>query len=154
MFCTAGRVWGGLQGTDAFKMPTPPQPSGAVPTISFFTGDSVITTKSGDLVYGKDTGALDFGPGGGFASLITFTGGTGAMQNASGQIRLRGQLDPLDGTTSGDYLGLPSALHLFMPQARRCAMSANQRTITDNCSGCVRAELWAMSSTLPSPATS
>jgi len=65
----------------------------------------VITTKSGDVVYGKDTGALDFGRDGGFASLITFTGGTGALQNASGQIRLRGPLDPVDGTTSGDYLG-------------------------------------------------
>lgn len=105
VFCTAGRVWGGLQGTYSFTMPTPPQPSWAVPTIFFFTGDSVITTKSGDVVYGKDTGALDFGPDGGFASLITFTGGTGALQHASGQIRLRGQLDPVEGTTSGDYLG-------------------------------------------------
>lgn len=105
VFCTAGRVWGRLQGTYAFTMPTPPQPSGAVPSIFFFTGDSVITTKSGDVLHGKDTGALDLGPDGGFASLITFTGGTGALQNASGQIRLRGQLDPIDGTTSGDYLG-------------------------------------------------
>lgn len=104
VFCTAGRVWGGIQGTYAFTMPTPPQPSGAVPSIFFFTGDSVITTKSGDVVYGKDTGALDFGPDGGFASLITFTGAA-ASQQVSGQIRLRGQLDPVDGTTSGDYLG-------------------------------------------------
>lgn len=105
VFCTAGRVWGGIQGTYAFTMPTPPQPSGSVPSIFFFTGDSVIHTKSGDVLSGKDTGALDFGPDGGFASLITFTGGTGALQNASGQIRLRGHLDPADGTTSGDYLG-------------------------------------------------
>jgi len=56
-------------------------------------------------VFGKDTGTIDFGPDGGFASLITFTGGTGALAGASGQIRLRGQLDPVAGTTSGDYLG-------------------------------------------------
>ena len=39
------------------------------------------------------------------ASLITFTGGTGTMSNATGQIRLRGEFDPVAGTTSGDYLG-------------------------------------------------
>jgi hypothetical protein len=27
------------------------------------------------------------------------------LSNASGQIRLRGELDPVNGTTSGDYLG-------------------------------------------------
>lgn len=50
-------------------------------------------------------GTLDLGPDGGFASLITFTGGTGRMAGASGQIRLRGPLDQEEGTTSGDYIG-------------------------------------------------
>jgi hypothetical protein len=104
VFCTEGRVWGGLQGTYAFTMPTPPISSG-FGAISFFTGDSDVTTKSGDHVFGKDTGTIDFGPDGGFASLITFTGGTGALAGTSGQIRLRGQLDPVAFTTSGDYLG-------------------------------------------------
>ena len=36
---------------------------------------------------------------------MTFTGGTGALAGTTGQIRLRGQLDPIEGTTSGDYLG-------------------------------------------------
>jgi hypothetical protein len=103
-FCTAGRVWGGLQGTYQFTMTTL-QPSGAVPSVMFFTGDSVVTTKSGDLVFGTDTGSIDFGPNAGFASLITFNGGTGEMQNATGQIRLRGELDAVEGTTSGDYIG-------------------------------------------------
>ena len=98
VFCTAGRVWGGLQGTYQFTMPAPPIPSG-VGAIHFFTGTSDVTMKSGEHVFGADTGTLDFGPDGGFASLITFTGG------ATGQIRLRGQLDPAAGTTSGDYLG-------------------------------------------------
>jgi hypothetical protein len=104
VFCTAGRVWGGLQGTYEFTMPTPPQPSGAVATISFFTGDSKVTLKSGEVVNGKDTGSIDFGPDGGFASLITFSdpANPGATR---GQIRLRGQLDQATGTTSGDYLG-------------------------------------------------
>jgi hypothetical protein len=103
-FCTAGRVWGGIQGDYSFVM-TSLVPSGAVPSISFFTGQSNIALKSGDVLRGTDTGTLDLGPDGGFASLITFTGGTGAMAGASGQIRLRGFLDQAAGTTSGDYLG-------------------------------------------------
>jgi hypothetical protein len=104
VLCTAGRVWGGLQGTYEFTMPAPPTPSG-VGAIHFFTGSSDVTTKSGEHVFGADTGTIDFGPDGGFASLITFTGGTGALAGATGQIRLRGQLDQVEGTTSGDYLG-------------------------------------------------
>ena len=103
-FCTAGRVWGGIQGDYSFVM-TSLVPSGAVPSISFFTGQSDISLKSGDALRGTDTGTLDLGPDGGFASLITFSGGTGAMSGASGQIRLRGFLDQAAGTTSGDYLG-------------------------------------------------
>jgi hypothetical protein len=98
ILCTAGRVWGGLQGNYAFAM-TSLQPSGAVPSISFFTGDSEVALKNGDLVHGTDTGSIDLGPDGGFASLITFSGGT------TGQIRLRGQLNLAEGTTSGDYIG-------------------------------------------------
>jgi hypothetical protein len=103
-FCTAGRVWGGIQGSYAFAMTTL-QPSGAVPSIMFFTGQSAITLKSGDALHGTDTGTLDLGPDGGFASLITFTGGTGEFAGATGQIKLRGQLDQAAGTTIGDYLG-------------------------------------------------
>ena len=104
VFCTSGNVWGGLQGTYEFSMPTPPQPSGTVPTIFFFTGDSTVKLKSGQVVAGKDTGSLDFGPDGGFASLITFP--DPANPGATlGQIRLRGQLDQVEGTTSGDYVG-------------------------------------------------
>jgi len=105
--CTAGRVWGGIQGTYSFVMTTA-NPNGEpdVPTILFFTGHSQVALKSGDLVLGTDTGAIDLPPGnGGFASLITFHGGTGAMAGATGQIRLRGDFDPAAGTTSGDYLG-------------------------------------------------
>jgi hypothetical protein len=106
--CTAGRVWGGIQGSYAFTM-TNAVPNGepTVPTVLFFTGHSVVTLKSGDVVLGTDTGSIDLPPGqGGFASLITFhPGGSGSMANATGQIRLRGDFDPVAGTTSGDYLG-------------------------------------------------
>ena len=102
-------MWGGIQGTYAFTM-TAAFPNGepTVPTIQFFTGHSVVTMKrGGDIVLDTDTGAIDLPPGqGGFASLIRFhPGGTGKMANATGQIRLRGEFDPVAGTTSGDYLG-------------------------------------------------
>jgi hypothetical protein len=105
--CTAGRVWGGIQGNYRFTADKfIPNGEPEVPFILFFTGHSIINLKSGDQLFGTDTGTIDLPPGrGGFASLITFTGGTGAMQNASGQIRLRGELNPAEGTTSGDYLG-------------------------------------------------
>ena len=107
-FCTAGRVWGGIQGNYQFLMTgaIPSATIGGVATILFFTGKSTIFLKSGDQLLGTDTGSIDLPPGqGGFASLITFDGGTGDMSGATGQIRLRGEFDPAAGTTSGDYLG-------------------------------------------------
>lgn len=71
--CTTGSVSGGLEGTYKFTV-TMQQESGA---------------------------AIDLGPSGGFASLITFTGGIGSLTGASGQIRLRGQIDLPKSTTSG-----------------------------------------------------
>jgi hypothetical protein len=105
--CTAGRVWGGIQGNYRFTMnKIVPNGEPEVPTILFFTGHSIIALKSGDQLFGTDTGTIDLPPGqGGFASLITFTGGTGAMSNATGQIRLRGEFNAAEGTTRGDYLG-------------------------------------------------
>ena len=79
---------------------------GGVPTILFFTGKSTIFLKSSDQLLGTDTGSIDLPPGqGGFASLITFDGGSGNMTGATGQIRLRGEFDAAEGTTSGDYVG-------------------------------------------------
>ena len=107
-FCTAGRVWGGIQGNYQFVI-TGALPSaliGGTPTVLFFTGKSTIFLKSGDQLLGTDTGSIDLPPGqGGFASLITFDGGTGDMSGATGQIRLRGEFDPAQATTSGDYIG-------------------------------------------------
>ena len=101
-FCTAGRVWGGIQGTYRFVM-TGAMPAGALggtPSVLFFTGQSTVSLKSGSDVVGTDTGSIDLpqlGGQGGFASLITFGPGS--------QIRLRGEFSPAAATTSGDYLG-------------------------------------------------
>ena len=106
-FCTAGRVWGGIQGNYQFVMTAAisAAPLGGTPTVLFYTGESVIFLKKGDQLHGTDTGALDPPPAGqrGFASLITFHGGTGETAGTTGQIRLRGELG--DVGTSGDYLG-------------------------------------------------
>ena len=107
-FCTAGRVWGGIQGDYQFVMTgaIPSSVIGGVSTILFFTGQSTIFLRSDDQLLGTDTGSIDLPPGqGGFASLITFTGGTGEMSGATGQIRLRGEFNAAEATTSGDYLG-------------------------------------------------
>ena len=106
--CTAGRVWGGIQGNYQFVATAffPSAAIGGVPSVLFFTGKSTIFLKSDETLLGTDTGSLDLpaaGGLGGFASLITFTGGTGSMSTATGQIRLRGEL--IGATTSGDYLG-------------------------------------------------
>ena len=101
-FCTAGRVWGGIQGTYRFVM-TGAFPAGAIagtPSVLFFTGQSTVSLKSGSDVVGTDTGSIDLpqlGGQGGFASLITFGPGS--------QIRLRGEFSPASATTSGDYIG-------------------------------------------------
>lgn len=107
-FCTAGRVWGGINGSYQFVM-TGAFPSAAiagVPTILFFTGESRIFLQSGDELDGTDTGSIDLPPGqGGFASLITFHGGTGRSSTATGQIRLEGEFSASEGTTAGTYVG-------------------------------------------------
>jgi hypothetical protein len=108
--CTAGRVWGGIQGNYQFVATGffPSAAIGGVPSVLFFTGKSTIFLKNDDQLFGTDTGSIDLpalGGLGGFASLITFTGGTGATSTAKGQIRLRGEFNPTVGTTSGDYLG-------------------------------------------------
>jgi hypothetical protein len=107
-FCTAGQVWGGIQGTYELVMTgtTPSVLIGGVPNILFFTGKSTIFLKNGDRLLGTDTGSIDLLPGhGGFASLITFDGGTGNMSGATGQIRSRGEFNAADAKMSGDYIG-------------------------------------------------
>jgi hypothetical protein len=102
LLCTAGRVWGGIQGQYQFVVSgaVPAFTIGGIPTAIFFAGQSTIQLQDGATVVGTDSGTLDLPPGqGGFASLITFDTG------ASGQIHLRGDFDAAAGKTAGDYLG-------------------------------------------------
>jgi hypothetical protein len=106
--CTAGRVWGGIHGSYEFVITgaMPAASIGGTATTLFYTGRSTVFLDQGDELAGTDTGTLDPPPGhGGFASLITWTGGTGAMTGATGQIRLRGEFTDAGAGTSGDYVG-------------------------------------------------
>lgn len=105
-FCTAGRVWGGIQGNYQFVISglIPAITIGGEPTVSFFAGRSTVFLQSGETIHGIDTGSIDFGQGG-FASLITFHASSDPFSATTGQIRLRGEFSPTAGTTSGDYTG-------------------------------------------------
>jgi len=101
--CTAGDLSGGLKGTYEFHIVKPPTHAGepALASVQFFVGQSTVTLRKGGTLTGTDTGTIDMPPGGqgGFASLITWTGG------ATGQIRLMGVFDPARQTTTGEYEG-------------------------------------------------
>ena len=69
LLCTAGRVWGGIQGQYQFVVSgvVPAATIGGIPTAIFFAGQSTIHLKNGSTVTGIDSGTLDPPPGqGGF----------------------------------------------------------------------------------------
>jgi hypothetical protein len=59
--------------------------------VGFFTGNLVLRTKGGTLVF-KDAGAFDAIPGsrGDFASVLTVVEGTDALAGATGRLRDEG----------------------------------------------------------------
>jgi hypothetical protein len=108
-FCTDGKVIGGLQGTFRLTLeeliPATFDPETGEPRVSFFVGESRITIKNtGEQLIGTDTGALDFIEGQ-IATLLTFTGGTGAFDGASGHIVISGVADFATGVNIGDFRG-------------------------------------------------
>ena len=101
--CTAGRVWGGINGNYQFVLTgaVPAASVGGIASALFYTGQSTIFMHDGTTVVGTDSGALDPPPAGqrGFASLISFDLG------ATGQIRLIGQFTANGAGTEGEYEG-------------------------------------------------
>jgi hypothetical protein len=104
--CTDGQLSGTLRGgTYAFTMNTlsaVPEPDAQF--VSFFTGLSTVTTRSGRVIRGIDTGAMNLNPpgtegSGKFSTLLSFTEG------GSGFLQIRGTLDLATGNASGDYRG-------------------------------------------------
>jgi hypothetical protein len=105
--CTNGQLKGRFAGGYDFVMMQIIDPNDeSVPTVSFFTGSSLITTESGMLL-GTDTGALDLNPNGhgAFSTLLTLTDGTGDLEGARGYLHIRGNLDFATGVAEGDFKG-------------------------------------------------
>ena len=93
LFCTTGRFTGGLAGTFDFTAKTLDSlanPDFALTGISFFTGQLILHTNHGGVVF-KDAGALAIeGNVITFASVLTIIEGTGALTGATGRIRDEG----------------------------------------------------------------
>lgn len=104
-FCTRGKVIGGLQGgLELTAASLVPAGDATILAVSFFTGQSVIQARNGDVLVGTDAGAIDLASGKA-TTLITWTGGTGQFDGASGQIRVSADLDLATGTVVSDYRG-------------------------------------------------
>jgi hypothetical protein len=100
-FCTEGVLEGGLKGSYFFTA------TGVTPT-GGLTGASTITLRSGMQLFGSDVSELGAPNAEGlipFTTTVNIVGGTGKFDDASGQIVATGLLDPVAGTTIGDYTG-------------------------------------------------
>ncbi len=114
LFCTAGRLIGGIQAEYAFVQ-TGALPASAVggdaalASAFFYVGKSDVTLKSGEHVFASDSGVIDLPPPlgtgtGKQAALLVIAGGTGAYAGATGFLQLRGTFGT-DGRITGDYSG-------------------------------------------------
>ncbi|MGH8777256.1 MAG: hypothetical protein ACRDWI_19675 [Jiangellaceae bacterium] len=101
-FQASGRLTGGLQGTDNFRLEHLSEPLGDT-TVSHFVGHSLIETRTGDIDM-LVAGAFDTDSGR-FSDLLTVVGGTGEWEGATGQLHLFGTFDLATGAGSSDYRG-------------------------------------------------
>jgi hypothetical protein len=105
-FCTEGELKGNLKGQYEFVMSgIIPAGEADVPDVTFFKGDSIVTTHHGEVLEGIDTGSINLeAPGlmnsGRFSTLLTFTDG------GAGHLWIHGTSDLAAGTVSGSYSGL------------------------------------------------
>jgi len=106
--CTEGTMTGGIQGDFDFTA-TNLIPSGepTIPWVAFYTGQFILQTKDGDLLFGTDSGAFDTDPAGNgnLAELFTITGGTGDLEGASGRLVIFGTFNLATGIGDSDYKG-------------------------------------------------
>jgi hypothetical protein len=101
---TQGRLVGGIQGTDNFRMRLADlgEPLAGT-TVSHFVGRSLIETRTGDIDM-LVAGAFDTASGR-FSDLLTVVGGTGEWEGATGQLHLFGTFDFSTGIGHSDYRG-------------------------------------------------
>lgn len=100
--CTEGRFIGGLKGDFRFIAQTLVLTS--TPGVAFTTGDIILTTDDGTLVF-EDTSAFSLEPDGQFGGLETVVEGasTGDYAGATGRIRPSGVF--MEGCVACDYRG-------------------------------------------------
>lgn len=83
----------------------------SVLTINFLagtqTGQRIFTAANGDRLYASNVGTSALiGPARiGFSATLTFTGGTGRFENASGQATATGEANLATRTTSSSFIG-------------------------------------------------
>lgn len=107
-FCTAGSLTGKLKSNYAFTMATSvPAGDATIPSVFFYTGQSIITFDDGTTLIGTDAGNIDLNPfgHGKFTALINVIDGTGDRAGSTGYLQLRGTVDFESGGASGDYRG-------------------------------------------------
>lgn len=103
--CTVGELGGNLKGGYEFTMKSLiPSPDPQTPSVTFFSGRSLVSTHKGDEYVGVDNGAIDLAaPGtlnaGKFSTLLNF------VEGAGGHLWIRGRTDLVNGTVSGRYSG-------------------------------------------------
>ena len=101
--CLTGRSIGGIQGaletTFNFAAFDP-----VLADVIFVTGETLITNRKGDELYIIESSSVDTATGK-TANLITFVGGTGVFDGASGQAVLDGTADFDNNTFSTRYRG-------------------------------------------------
>lgn len=106
--CTRGKMIGGVQGEFNFTVTSfTPSPDQSIPYVALYTGRIVIDTMDGDVLFGTEAGGFNTDPvdDGEFGELLTITGGTGNLKNASGHIAVYGTVNLATGVGSSDYKG-------------------------------------------------
>ena len=106
VLCTQGELTGPLKSYD-FVMWTL-FPDADDPSKMFYTGESVIETRSGRQLFGQDTGemlVLSNGTDALFLTRVNIVDGTNGLENASGTIWAFGLLSFVTGESEGIYFG-------------------------------------------------
>lgn len=101
--CTEGTMIGGIQGEFYFNVTSfTPLLDTNIPAVALYTGEIVVHTKNGDVLFGTEAGAFDTANGD-FSELLTITGGTGDV--VSGNMAIYGFVDLDKGEGKSDYKG-------------------------------------------------
>jgi hypothetical protein len=102
--CSEGRLWGGIQGSYEATITSFIPSAPALPWIQFYIGESIIQMGDGGSLSATDTGTFDT-MNGYLAALVTITGGTGNLEEASGYLYISGKTNFATGVVEGEFKG-------------------------------------------------